>query len=56
MYFYPRFQSSGQESTLSAQLDKSVAVLPFVDMSPNKDQEYLGDGIAEEIYFRKLRG
>jgi TolB-like protein/Flp pilus assembly protein TadD len=27
----------------------SIAVLPFVDMSPDKDQEYLGDGIAEEI-------
>jgi len=31
------------------QLDKSIAVLPFADMSQNKDQEYLGDGIAEEI-------
>jgi adenylate cyclase len=28
---------------------KSIAVLPFTDMSPNRDQEYLGDGIAEEI-------
>ena len=27
----------------------SVAVLPFADMSPEKDQEYFGDGIAEEI-------
>jgi TolB-like protein len=27
----------------------SVAVLPFVDMSPAKDQTYLGDGIAEEL-------
>jgi adenylate cyclase len=27
----------------------SVAVLPFADMSPQKDQEYLGDGITEEI-------
>ena len=32
-----------------AQPDKSIAVLPFVDMSPGKDQEYLGDGIAEDI-------
>ncbi len=29
--------------------DKSIAVLPFVDMSANKDQEYLADGLAEEI-------
>ncbi len=27
----------------------SIAVLPFVDMSPQKDQEYFCDGIAEEI-------
>jgi TolB-like protein/Flp pilus assembly protein TadD len=29
--------------------DKSIAVLPFVDMSAAKDQEYMSDGIAEEI-------
>jgi TolB-like protein/Tfp pilus assembly protein PilF len=28
---------------------RSIAVLPFVDMSPEKDQEYLSDGIAEEL-------
>ncbi|AOS95548.1 invasion protein regulator [Microbulbifer aggregans] len=27
----------------------SIAVLPFVDMSPDKDQEYFSDGISEEI-------
>jgi serine/threonine-protein kinase len=27
----------------------SVAVLPFVDMSPAKDQDYFGEGLAEEI-------
>ena len=27
----------------------SIAVLPFVDMSPEKDQEYFCDGMAEEI-------
>ena len=27
----------------------SVAVLPFVDMSPEKDQEFFGEGIAEEL-------
>lgn len=27
----------------------SIAVLPFADMSPGQDQEYLCDGIAEEI-------
>ena len=29
--------------------EKSVAVLPFVDMSEKHDQEYFADGIAEEI-------
>jgi TolB-like protein/Tfp pilus assembly protein PilF len=29
--------------------EKSIAVLPFVDMSPDKDQEYFSDGIAEEL-------
>lgn len=28
---------------------QSVAVLPFADMSPGKDQEYFADGVAEEI-------
>jgi TolB-like protein len=27
----------------------SIAVLPFADLSPNKDQEYFSDGMAEEI-------
>jgi len=27
----------------------SIAVLPFVDMSAQKDQEYFSDGVAEEI-------
>ena len=29
--------------------DKSIAVLPFVDMSEKKDQEYFADGMAEAI-------
>jgi TolB-like protein len=29
--------------------DKSIAVLPFVDMSEKKDQEYFSDGLAEEL-------
>lgn len=29
----------------------SIAVLPFVDMSEAGDQEYFGDGIAEEILY-----
>ncbi len=29
--------------------DKSIAVLPFADMSATKDQEYMSDGLAEEL-------
>jgi TolB-like protein len=29
--------------------EKSIAVLPFTDMSEKKDQEYFADGMAEEI-------
>jgi len=28
---------------------RSIAVLPFADMSPQKDQEYFSDGLSEEI-------
>ena len=30
-------------------VDKSIAVLPFVDMSAAKDQEYFSDGLSEEL-------
>src|SRR2546426_5140380 len=34
---------------VSSSLEKSIAVLPFVDLSQAKDQEYFCDGISEEI-------
>lgn len=36
-------------ATTSAPQGKSIAVLPFADRSPNHDQEYFSDGIAEEL-------
>ena len=36
-------------NTISAPQNNTIAVLPFADMSPNKDQEYFSDGISEEI-------
>jgi eukaryotic-like serine/threonine-protein kinase len=33
----------------AAKHQHSIAVLPFIDMSPEKDQEYFCDGIAEEL-------
>jgi TolB-like protein len=35
--------------TVAAPDEKSIAVLPFADMSAEKDQEYMSDGIAEEL-------
>ncbi|HEV7490324.1 MAG TPA: hypothetical protein VGO25_05925 [Rhodanobacteraceae bacterium] len=29
--------------------EQSIAVLPFLDMSADKDQEYMSDGLAEEL-------
>jgi TolB-like protein len=34
---------------VSAESDKSIAVLPFTDMSESQDQEWFADGLAEEI-------
>ncbi len=39
----------------AVQTVKSVAVLPFVDLSPEKSQEHLGDGIAD-ILINALNG
>ena len=36
--------SGGDDST-----EKSIAVLPFNDLSPSKDHAYFGEGIAEEL-------
>lgn len=41
-----------QRTTTNEQLpslDKSIAVLPFVDLSEQKDQGWFGDGLTEEI-------
>jgi len=33
----------------------SIAVLPFADMSPDKDQEYFADGLSEELLNKLAR-
>jgi Predicted integral membrane protein len=38
-----------QSPTRIANVDKSIAVLPFVDLSPDHDKEYFSDGMMEEI-------
>ena len=48
--FWDRAPSDLTEDPASRQPDvKSIAVLPFVDMSDDQSQKYLGDGIAEEL-------
>lgn len=37
------------DALLGSYADKSIAVLAFQDMSPEHDQEYFSDGIAEEL-------
>jgi TolB-like protein/Tfp pilus assembly protein PilF len=39
-------------------IENSIAVLPFADMSPDKNLEYFADGIAEELLnqLAKIRG
>jgi adenylate cyclase len=34
---------------IAADIQQSIAMLPIADISPNKDQEYMSDGIAEEM-------
>lgn len=41
--------TASSASAVVAQRDKSIAVLPFVDMSEKKDQEYFSDGLSEEL-------
>jgi TolB-like protein len=48
-YFWKSSHGAAQPPSVAAVTDKSIAVLPFVDMSEKKDQEYFGDGMAEEI-------
>ncbi len=42
----------GSKTFPAAQWKNSIAVLPFVDMSPQKDQEYFCDGMTEELINR----
>lgn len=43
------FRNQADPAATEETIDPSIAVLPFTDMSPDQDQEYLGDGLAEEI-------
>lgn len=50
-----RTNKSAQASLEKSAGARTIAVLPFADMSPQKDQEYFGDGLAEELMFALSR-
>ena len=55
MYLYPQQNTTDHslkplEPKLESPVtDKSIAVIPFVDMSPKGDHEWFSDGISEEL-------
>ena len=61
LFAFHEFRSPGNSRTMvvarttpgmapsAAGADRSIAVLPFVNMSADKEQEYFADGIAEEL-------
>jgi len=46
-FLFPPASAPVDETLASGEV--SIAVLPFTDMSPNRDQDYFSDGITEEI-------
>ena len=50
-FIEPSNSEPEDKASSSASIEgNTIAVLPFMDMSPNKNQEFLSDGIAIEIY------
>src|ERR1700723_2373338 len=43
------FRPARSVAKASSSNNTSIAVLPFADMSPGKDQEYFSDGLAEQL-------
>jgi TolB-like protein/Flp pilus assembly protein TadD len=51
----PATGPSGPAKTVPPASSVSIAVLPFADLSPQNDQEYLSDGLAEQLIHNLTR-
>lgn len=49
IYFKNKFTSKVNSQDSTALNEKSIAILPFIDLSPDKGLQYLTDGLASEI-------
>jgi TolB-like protein/Tfp pilus assembly protein PilF len=49
LFFLGRYSAGNGTAAGAGISNKSIAVLPFSDLSPNHDQESFSDGMAEEI-------
>jgi TolB-like protein len=48
-YGYSRLADGENSAETVASQEKSVVVLPFLDFSPDKDQEWFADGLTDEL-------
>ena len=49
LFFLGRFTAPNKQSDVNEVSSKSIAVLPFVNMSSDKENEFFADGLSEEI-------
>src|SRR5207237_2992719 len=52
LFFLGRMTAPGKQSGANEVSSKSIAVLPFVNMSSDRENEYFVDGLTEEILNR----
>jgi len=49
IYFFLLGKNSFITSEINESITKSIAVMPFEDLSPDNDQEWFSDGLSEEV-------